>query len=506
MNPGTAPVRLYPRGFLLSPAAEPLLDDLGTFRTLPLPGYVLQVDELAEVSVAVHGDDWVAVVGKAWPLSSGDLPSDGDPARHLLPRLLLGGAAAVESALYDVSGRYAVLARTGGRVVAWNDAAATRSVFFDAARRRVSSHYDILRRGRTGTPDRLPFGAKVGVNLLLDLTSQPGIGALVANHRLELGDGRQVRFHGNGANPALELSVSERLELVEDLWTEQLDRLVALGVPLVMSMSGGLDSRAMLAMAREHRAFFRSFTYTSASAVEGRPPRNRWEEVVGLDHELTQQMRELLPPDHHVIVRTPSAWAQANKEVLARNSTHEHGRWLLPTYLSITPDPRSVHYRGNLFEIGRCYWGTAEAGEDPLATLCRVLRAHSPKVALPDETVDAVVRERGAALGFDDLSEHYAVPDLAYWELRHARWYAQVLNETDTAFDTFTPLNARRLLDVLLSFPVEQRGSAWAQHELIHRNHPSLLFFGINDRADLYVRFAAPAAPEGAGEPALARR
>lgn len=491
MSSPPAVARLYARGFFLAPQPVPFMDEIPHYHSAALPGHILYLDELSDVATAVEGEDWVVVVGKAWPLSSGQLAEDVDVPSSMLGEMRTGGVAAVERALYDVAGRYALLARVGGKVFAWNDAAGTRSVFFNASQQQVASHYDMLERSASEGRRREPFGSAVGVNLMLDLTRHSHVEALIANHRLELSAARQVRFHGSSANPTKRSNLEERLGMIEQLWREQLDRLVMLGHPVVLSMSGGLDSRTMLAMARHHKSRFRSFTYTSETAVEGSPPRNAWERVMVVDHQVTQSLSEFLPERHTVIVRRASTWPDENKATLSRNSTHVHGRWLLPAYLGLYPDPRTVHYRGNLFEIGRSYWGSAAPDEAPLTTLSRMLQAHTPKSQVPSAQIDALVRSRGEHLGYTALHADHEVGDMAYWEFRHSRWYSQVLNETDTAFDTVTPINVRRILDIFLSFPVADREKAWVQRELIYRNHSTLLFQGINEPTDLYQQFVA---------------
>ena len=98
--------------------------------------------------------------------------------------------------------------------------------------------------------------------------------------------------------------------------------------------------------------------------------------------------------------------------------------------------------------------------------------------------------ERYDRYEYADASTHYDVGDLWYWEHRHGRWYAQVLNETDTAFDSISPINVRRILDCFLAFPEAERSEAVVQYALIQRQHPVLLFFGINSRENLFQRLA----------------
>ncbi|MEL0525966.1 hypothetical protein, partial [Neisseria gonorrhoeae] len=76
--------------------------------------------------------------------------------------------------------------------------------------------------------------------------------------------------------------------------------------------------------------------------------------------------------------------------------------------------------------------------------------------------------------------------DLYYWEIRMGRWASEIHNETDLAFETCVMINSRSLLEITLSFPVEDRRTGYFFAELINDAAPLLNFFGKNDLRNLY--------------------
>ncbi|MFD2759368.1 hypothetical protein [Gulosibacter faecalis] len=492
-----AKARLYARGYLLSPEITHLFDDISYFDHIVVGGqYHLYFDEILEIDVAVSGPDWCLVVGKAWPLSSGKIsPDSTSVARQLLDLHVQGWDQAVEEALYDVAGRYMIMLKREHDVLrVYNDACGTRSVYYNSLRREVASHFDILDRLTPETSSGEPYGVPLKLEKLWDKTANENVRSLIPNFRLDLIEGTQTRFFGTDPNMARSLSEEGRFALIERLWKEQLQKLVEVSgdLPIAFSMTGGFDSRTSLAMAREYKDLFTSFTYTTQGAVDGKEADTNWGRAMALDYSTVRKMEEFLPLGHSYIARAQkhATWVAANSGILDRNQTRTHGRWILPGYLELFSDPRTIHLRGNLQEIGRLHMGRSAASPEKrfvqLITYGTNL-AKDDLARLVDYTSAGYEKHR-----YPEVTDNYDIGDIWYWEHRHGRWYSEVLNETDTVFDTVSPINVRRILDCYLAFPEFERKQAYAQYTLTHRNHPSLLFFGINSADDLYEVFVRP--------------
>lgn len=488
--------RLYARGFLLSPSPVALFDEVPHYERTVFSDMFLYADTITKTSVASEGDAWCLVVGEAWPLSSGVI----SPRTESLPRDLLslqrnGGKDAIADALYDLAGRYAIVIHTeeqGTNV--YNDACGTRGVYYNAEARQVASHFDMLDRLAPESSNGEPYGETIKLEKMWDRTANDKVGALIPNFRLILESGEQERFFGLSSNIANDLNPAERIATIERLWKEQLDELVRVseGRPIAFSMTGGFDSRTSLAMARSHKERFTTFTYTTQSAVDGEPAATGWGRAMQLDYKIVRKLEEFLPRGHEYIARSGahSRWVTENTDILDRNQTRTHGRWILPGYLALFDDPQTIHLRGNLQEIGRLhmgvYSGSAERRFMQFITFGTKLEPESL------EELSTYTTSKYRQHQYDAVSDHYDIGDIWYWEHRHGRWYAEVLNETDTAFETVSLVNVRRILDCYLAFPQEERKSALVQYTLTHRNHPALLFFGINSDTDLYEENVRP--------------
>src|SRR5690625_4660623 len=107
-------IRQYARGFFLGTTTVDFLDELDHFHRYDLAGSTLYIDAITELGLATSGDDWLVTVGKMLPLSTGLIHSRGaDIAADLMLLLQRDGLSGVETALYDIGGRHAVLLKTG---------------------------------------------------------------------------------------------------------------------------------------------------------------------------------------------------------------------------------------------------------------------------------------------------------------------------------------------------------------------------------------------------------
>ena len=484
---------LYSRGFAFAPTLIELLEELPHFRRISVPDGHLYVDEVVPLDLEIKGGSWAALIGTTIPLSSGRLSSSDDSlAGLLLDAAMASGTRAVEQDLYDLGGRYALLISARGEITVHHDACGTRSVYYDAEMNAISSHLDLLERCRKEAP--ATSSASLRLDLQWDRTRHPSIRALLANHRLELRSGRVTRYHLVQDNPARSLGHEERLALIEAAWAEQLEQIVSLDKPLVLSLTGGQDSRLMLAMSKEHRDRFESITYTTQEAIDGVEPKTTWERSMALDHAIVKKLSPFLPASHRFLPRGSeegARWVATHRSVLDRNAEVVHGRWILPLYGASFPGRDAIHCRGNLLEIGRLLF--AEPGDlsNPRDRVLTLLQRRAGKEAQAKRMATDLGRRAMDELTYAQIHPTYELTDVWYWEVRHSRWYAQLLSETDPIFESLSPFNVRRVMDAFLAYAAADRKRALAQSELTYRANPYLTFPAINEESDLYRKFVS---------------
>lgn len=252
-------------------------------------------------------------------------------------------------------------------------------------------------------------------------------------------------------------------------------------------MSGGLDSRTVLAHMRPYLERTRAFTYTSSNIATGKAPTSFWQRTMVTDHNILTQMQDQLPEDFTVIIKPgDDVLTEADQLVLARNTTTNHGWPYVRKYKDLFPDLRSIHVRGNFVEMGRLIRGKLEIPDkrDRFAQIAEeIIRRRRPTASRYRE----FFWHKFTEFEYETLHQDIEYTDVYHWENRSSRWYAEVANETDTVFDSIVPVNARRIYELLISQPLEVRPTAQLQRDLIHHAWPELLAYGINTEDDLYT-------------------
>lgn len=485
--------RLYARGFFLGTSPVAFLEELEHYRRYDLASYTFYADEITEVSLATAGEDWLVTIGKLLPLSTGIVEARGpDIAQELMQLWHRGGFAGLEQALYDIGGRHAVLLKSKDQVYAYQDAAGHRSVYFNEAQPCIASHFDMLHRLTDVEEYSCPVASKnfeAAPEGMWDVTENPQIRALLPNHRLHLQEGRQPRFGLMAPNPYTNVGWTEKIEAIYQLWHEQLEQVFAIrpDLPVGMSLSGGLDSRTVLAHMKPYLDNVRAFTYTASNVATGVAPKSFWQRTMVTDHDVLAQPRDHLPEDFHVLVKpTTNILASEDVAVLRRNAMRNHGWPFVRMYKDLFPDINSIHVRGNFVEMGRLIRGQLEipAQRDRLAPIIgQVARRRKPDMKLYRNFFWNKVAE----FQYDRLHNDFEYTDVYHWENRSPRWYAEIANETDTVFDSIVPVNARRIYEILVSPSPAVRRGAQLQYDLVHRAWPELLAYGINDEQDRYT-------------------
>lgn len=476
----------YPRGFVLSP--DPIdteklprhyraswVADAWHFAHDPVRAPAVAVDEATGRFVLVHGT--------CFAVGDEDV---ADVAGWLLAKWIRSDGEFLD-ALDVLAGRHVVVTGDSTAATLYQDAVGARSVYYSPEARLVASHahlvHDIAPHPRT--PSEL--GATT-VSTSWDLTPWDGLLALVPNHRLDLNSWRTQRFFPRRPNAYAQWPVEQRLGFLEALWHREMDALTAAFDDVAVSVTGGSDSRVVLALSRPHLESLRGFTYTA-----GGRGNTKWTRSLALDERIARRLREYLPMQHEFFAhgdRSAPVGAELT-ELLRRNSLGHHGRWLIPHYNRYLPGDDVIHLRGNAFEIARAYYGPTHDNN----TVDDIRRIFAKKAGRPQDGAAKPALTGPQRRHFDGLVDRlgyhgdlygYHRLDLFYWEHRCGRWLSEILNENDVSFDTVMPVNVRAVLEILLSFDLEDRKSGTAFAELINRNFPVLNFVGKNDDRNLY--------------------
>jgi hypothetical protein len=364
-----------------------------------------------------------------------------------------------ETDFHDVtdawSGRYLVLFGTDGALRAMTDAGGVRSAFFTlegplvlASHARLAAEiigatpaplfelYRALRDDRSWSgPMPMPGRS----------TPWSGVVHLTANTALDLESRRLRRLFPRAPIPSA--VPQEAAAALAPRLTGQVTSLAETGRPIAISITAGVDSRVTLAASRARRDDVTYFTYH----LDGSTRDDEDVEVAGA------MAAELALP-YRVLHYDENSASAALRDAITEATSFSHGQAIVGGYQATFP-PDTIHVRSNLGEIGRAFYRRQRAGvaiaveatdvtPEDLARLWGHDDPSPPIVEAFDEWMQATAF--GAAEGIDPL-------DLFYWEHRMSCWHANVVLESDFAFETHVLFDSRWILARLLSVPLGAR-------------------------------------------------
>lgn len=459
----------YTRGYVLAPgrhvAAPSRFADLG------LPGgHVFSHDHNLPATLARQGSAFVLLAGYAIDLSTGadDLSAS---AWRLLSDLMAGEQVFFER-VDQLAGRHVIVYSDGVRLFAMTDATGMKSIFYRVDQPgMIASHASMLSNGPADQRLAFRFGFP-GLR-----TPYDGVRILTANTALDLSGNTVVRFYPRQPLPTLSVEQA----------AQEIERLVALQMPAIsrcfdrkiMSITAGIDSRAILAILRQRWPEIEFFTYTSSAPDQQ------------IDAAVAVQIARRCNLNHKCLdydgIRSSPSIHKEFTESCNGNMYERSSMALHYCYWKWFANGHNVHIRGNLAEIGRCFWRKWHkdtARELPYTRMadlyCSNLKTR-PGQSDYDEIV-GLFTEMGEITASSRRRLGRDPYDVFYWEHRMSQWHGQVCIEGDPAFETHAPLNARCILDAMLSVPRKARLSSAIFKSIIDRRLPELADIPINPK------------------------
>ncbi|WP_394876979.1 hypothetical protein [Mammaliicoccus lentus] len=386
-----------------------------------------------------------------------------------------------------IAGRYAILVGNKEEVEVFQDATGARSIYYTTDLNVVSSHLNLIKDNFDTTEQSLKEQLEK-YNFSLFSTTIKNINCLIPNHSLKLKEKSIKRFFPRNQNRYSVYEENDKFTLVEKLWKTQLQIYNEKYENLILSLTGGYDSRVLLAMSKELKTEINYFTYS----VEENINNTNFERIAKLDEYIVNQLVVDLGINHQFIYIKENEHFLTEEEnrIMDKNSVKKHGRKLIPFYNEYFSGDNLIHVRGNLLEIGRAVFHDGSESTDRikrhiLKSLENTMNIESLEKKVINQNINNALQE----LNYENEKYDYDHLDLYYWEIHMGKWFSEVLNETDSSFNTFLPYNMRSIIDISLSFPLEQRQNDHFFNELINRNYPILNFYGKNQKENLYERY-----------------
>lgn len=460
----------FSRGFLLSrekPTAQP-----EHWRSVVVGGYFLCWDSRSDAAIASTEGSVVVVIGNAFHLGLKE-SNLGTIAVDLL-NSRESGADSFDMRAQLLSGRYVLLDISPEGAFLQSDAAGMRSVYY-ATDGGVAASHSLLAAKLQGDQTPSIFGVpgwfrETGARAIPGRRSEyEAISMLTPNTKVDISAGAIARI--KSAMPQLEVSSEEIAASIIPLVHAQLEALTDEERVLV-SLTAGLDSRTTLAMTRPFKDKISYFSY-----VTRRPGKPSPSEP---DMLFAQELCREEGLDFQSVIVDSMLGKGPLMDVMRGNSTRIHVPSIAAAYMEQLPTD-SIHVRSNLYEIGRALIRSTTPGRTP-APLSAKEVARRIAGRMDHATFEESIAASAEWLELTGFAEEvrYDELDLYYWELLMGKWLPAVMIESDVAHDTYTVINSRHIIDLMLSAPLSERISGGVANAIISQAWPELMSYPVN--------------------------
>lgn len=441
-------------------------------RTLPNGLWWWSDSFVSEDQASAENGDFLIIRGH-WASGSEDGKDDSSARRFLY--LAQESIALFEDELDYMCGRYLIVLHLHGNTWIYNDAIGNRTVYYAADQSVAASHLNLLNQV---SPHELLSHSLENAGVAkyqwaADLTPYKNVRHVLPNHKLNWDERETVRFYPREANPFYEWDSESKYAEIERVWRAVQAQYFDRYSRIAFSISGGVDSRAVLAMAKPYWGRIVGYTYGLAKRGEGLAQRGTFfGRTMENDESIVRQMLSSCDFKDHIHFNMESLEKVDGQleHLLENNTVGNHGKRLVASYRRVFEGPW-VNIRGNAIELSRT--GNTNLSFGALVEKCQ-----------GDFPVD--VTSRLKALGYDSNLYGYGRSALTYWEFRHGKWLGEIHNELDAAFDTWVPAGIRRVRDLMAAFDEQEVRNSLVVRDLIERNAPELNRYPVNSQETLY--------------------
>src|SRR5699024_9118730 len=244
-----------------------------------------------------------------------------------------------------IGGRFIIIIGNTDEVFIFPDATAARTAYYTLDKNIIASHLCMITDNNIYEKDETGKNAQE-VTYVFDRTTHSQIKSVIPNFSLDFFKKEVNRFFPRKSNQYIGMQDSKKFELVEHLWKNQIKQYSEKYENLILSITGGNDSRVSLAMAKEYTKDIEFFTYsTQRGEVENL---GKYAKALSIDQSIVRQILQDIPLNHKFLYfdETKTNLTTEEQNALSKNTLKPHGRFLISHYNNAFPNKKVMHIRG----------------------------------------------------------------------------------------------------------------------------------------------------------------
>lgn len=444
-------------------------DCINDSHSIEINDWILFYNRDMDVTVQQTGENIIVVLGYMLDIRDGDLTTE-EIAKKLVQ------TNNVDKELDYINGRYVAIINKNGNPSVYTDASALMPINYSQSEKVISSH-DILIEKILEQNGKIVEEVQDELLGSFDFTRFKGIFKFNPSLKLNLNDYVFERFY-----PATELtrrSIDDILKELDLYFREMIKWLKKWDNDIILTLTGGYDSRVSMALTNELSERIEYITYLHPNLKRLSEAAQKIYEV---DLFITETLEKNFRINHTQVNLADYDLKNDEREYYKSILQTAHSFSLIDYFKNDRKFDKALHIKSTVFGMGK--------SDFPLN------KNHNPETY--EEMGDFIHGVSNAALKLpnykDILNDYYKRNlqeekvgkgrhffEIFHLESRMGNWHSNVTQETDPELLEFIFVNARRILDLLQSPSIQERRDKMLYKHIINEYWPALLFVGFNE-------------------------
>ncbi|TVT28884.1 hypothetical protein FO441_00975 [Salinicoccus cyprini] len=388
-----------------------------------------------------------------------------------------------------LNGRYIIIIFTSNELLIYPDATSMKPIFYNKTHKIVSSHEYIIKEALSQHyNEKIETSSYVRKNAM-DWTDTEGIYKLNPSIELEYHAFKMKRIF-----PRTNKSIKPVADVVQTMqpYLEETIKWLSLQPNKKVSITGGVDSRISLAILKPLVYDMEFFTYIKQQkSIKSESMLNAYQKdreiTSNIAHNLNLKHKEYIIPTNDEIEQLH--YIRTFKETMSSQHSYQ-----LSYLLNRTSEfDGALHIKSTVQSIGKSSFPTKLYSANNMENLLSGIKKWVPEEFKKKQNYSKYFDEISDYLKRVDLnqntSKNYHLLDLVFLESRLGNFQSNITQETDNTMEVFNLFNSRKLIELLLSVPLEDRQNQSVGKYLISSYWPVLNYFPLNSAPGLEEKY-----------------
>lgn len=462
----------YPHSFIIG-KDKLNLEELKDYNLTVLYDYSVYSSQTQDITTLDKGNIKYILIGYALDIR------DGNMSNVDILEMLHKSSTVIEDLEY-ISGRYIYIKAVSKEMYIYSDASQLQPLVFNRESETLSSHDNLLAevlKDNNYKVTRRPLE----VHNELDFTRFEEIQKFNPSMRLRTEDFSYRRIY-----PRVSIKTAS-IETIYPTISKYFDQMIkwlkSNQQTKFLTVTGGIDSRVSAALSKN----IEGIEYLTYSVPAKSIKADLARKIYRVDTKITNEMKENLRWNHSILDLSKISLSPEELKFYETFYNSKHGYKLDKYYREEKKYKKALHIKSTVFGMGKGDFPTSlDVKSSDLDFYRRCIHGisndfetHYNLDTEVEKYFERNLVEKGVTKG-----RHYF--DLFHLESRMGNWHSSLTLETDPETEEFIFTNSRKIIDLIQLPTLAERRNFTLYKEIIKNYWPVLLFFGINEEANLF--------------------